>query len=67
MGLWRLGMDMTQLFELLRQLEAARFFGSLELKYESGHVVLLKKTETLKPTQSSCGENRGNHVRNQSR
>ena len=57
---------MRELSELLRELEAARFFGSLELKFESGHVVLLKKTETLKPTQS-CGDNRGTYDRNQSR
>jgi hypothetical protein len=58
---------MRELTELLRELEAARFFGSLELKFESGHVVLLKKTETLKPMQQSCGDNRGTYDRNQSR
>ena len=58
---------MRELTELLRQLEAARFYGLLELKFESGHVVLLKKTETLKPTQTSCGDNRGIYERNQSR
>jgi hypothetical protein len=58
----------TELTELLCQLEAARFFGSLELKFESGHVVLLKKIETLKPTQQGCGNNRGKaYDRNQSR
>jgi hypothetical protein len=58
---------MIELARLLRELEAARFFGSLELKFESGHVVLLKKTETLKPAQSSYGDNRGTYERNQSR
>lgn len=57
---------MNELVTMLRELEAARFFGSLELKFESGRVVLLKKTETLKPTQSSCGDNRGAYERNQS-
>jgi len=58
---------MTELTQLLRQLEEARFYGSLELKYEAGHVVLLKKTETLKPTQPSYGDNRGTDERNHSR
>jgi hypothetical protein len=56
-----------ELIAMLRQLEAARFFGSLELKFESGKVVLLKKTETLKPMQPSCGDNRGNYDHTQSR
>ena len=58
---------MSELSQMLQQLEQSRFFGSLELKFESGHVVLLKKTETLKPTQTSYGENRGTCERNQSR
>jgi hypothetical protein len=58
---------MNDLAQLLRELEATCFFGSLELKFESGHVVLLKKTETLKPTQLSYGDNRGTaYERNQS-
>jgi hypothetical protein len=48
---------MNELSQLLRELEATRFYGSLELKFEAGKLVLLKKTETLKPTQS-CGDNR---------
>ena len=58
---------MRELTELLRQLEAARFFGVVEIKFEAGHVVLLKKTETLKPMQPSCGDNRGTYERTQSR
>lgn len=50
---------MRELAELLRQLEATRFYGSVEVKFEAGHVVLLKKIETLKPTQTSYGDNRG--------
>jgi hypothetical protein len=34
---------------ILDQLRRAAFYGSLELKFESGEVVLLKKTETIKP------------------
>jgi len=58
---------MNELAQLLHQLEASRFFGSLEVKFEAGHVVLLQKTETLKPTQPSYGNNQGtNYQRNQS-
>jgi len=35
--------------ELLRELERTRFYGSLELKFEAGRLVLVRKTETLKP------------------
>jgi hypothetical protein len=42
---------------LLNDLEKAAFWGSLEIKFESGNVVLIKKTETLKPNQRG---NRGN-------
>lgn len=50
---------MDELIRLLRQLESARFYGSLGVKCEAGRVVLLKKTETLKPTRTSYGDNRG--------
>ena len=38
--------------ELLRRLESARFYGSLELKFEAGQIVLLRKTETIKPNEA---------------
>ena len=34
---------------LLAELEQSRFYGSVEIKYEAGRVVLLRKTETIKP------------------
>ena len=52
---------MDELIALLHQLEAARFYGSIEVKFEAGNVVLVRKTETLKPTQPSYGDNRGNY------
>lgn len=52
----------SHIAEMLSQLERGRFFGSVELKYEAGHVVLVRKTETLKPTATNYGDNRGgNH------
>lgn len=35
--------------ELTAELERSRFYGSLELKYEDGRLVLIRKTETFKP------------------
>jgi hypothetical protein len=58
---------MNELIQLLRQLEVAHFFGSIELKLEAGKVVLIRKSETFKPTQTGCGDNRGIHDRHQSR
>ena len=55
---------MTTLNELLRNLEQAKFFGSVELKYEAGRLVLIRKTETLKPpfgVGDDCRNSRGNN------
>jgi hypothetical protein len=50
---------MNVVSEVLRDLERDRFFGSLEIKFEAGRAVLLRKTETLKPANESCRDNRG--------
>ena len=49
----------TELGEFLRELERNRFFGSVELKFESGRIVLVRKTQTLKPRASNHRDNRG--------
>jgi hypothetical protein len=46
------------LCNLIDDLERQRFFGSLELKLEEGRVVLIRKTETIKPT-NDYRDNRG--------
>ncbi len=51
-------MQMNEPNQLLRQLEESRFYGSVELKYEAGRVVLVRKTETFKPCEPSYGNNR---------
>ena len=56
----------AELIDLLAKLEADRFYGSMELKFEAGKLVMVKKTETLKPAEL-FRDNRGNHERNQSR
>jgi hypothetical protein len=51
---------MNELIQLLRQLEQSRFYGAVELKYEAGRVVLIRKSETFKPCESGHGNNRSN-------
>lgn len=50
---------MQRLDRLLADLEKQRFYGSVEVKFESGRVVLVRKTETIKP--ENCRDNRGKH------
>jgi len=50
---------MQSVEEVVHQLSQERFYGSLELKFEAGRVVLLRKTETIKPAATDCRENRG--------
>lgn len=53
---------MTQdISELARELEKSRFYGSLELKYEDGRLVLIRKTETFRPMEQPTGNE---HIRN---
>ena len=48
--------------ELINDLEQSRFYGSLELKYEDGRLVLIRKSETLKPMEKPIGnDNPRNH------
>lgn len=50
---------MNQLQELLSQLERQRFYGAVEVKFEAGRVVLVRKTETIKPADANYRTNRG--------
>jgi hypothetical protein len=38
---------------LIQELAQKRFYGNVTLKFEAGKIVLLKKEETLKPTDLS--------------
>lgn len=49
---------MNELVQLFRHLEQSRFYGSVELKYEAGRVVLIRKSETLKLSDLGCRDNR---------
>ncbi len=44
--------------QMLAELSQERFYGALELKFENGHLVVIKKTETLRAFRNHR-ENRG--------
>lgn len=48
---------------ILRDLERRQFYGLLEIKFEAGRVVLLRKTETIKPNdyRNNRGEQNDQH------
>jgi hypothetical protein len=52
---------MNELAQFLSQHEQSRFYGSVELKYEAGRIVLIRKTETLKLSELGCRDNRSIH------
>lgn len=52
-------MARTLIADLVDELERGRFFGSLELKFEAGQVVLVRKTETIKPNAEASRRTRG--------
>lgn len=56
-----MNVEMNNVEQLLAQLSRDRFYGTLEIKLESGRVVLLWKTETIKPlaTTGDYRDNRG--------
>jgi hypothetical protein len=39
--------------KLVRELEHQRFYGVVELKFECGRMVLSRKTESIKPNEST--------------
>jgi hypothetical protein len=45
--------DRTKLTQLLSEAERERFWGSLELTYQDGQTVLVRKTETFKIRQEN--------------
>jgi hypothetical protein len=51
---------MQSVEQFLSELSIQRFYGSVEIKFEAGRAVLLRKTETIKPIDEACRDNRGN-------
>jgi hypothetical protein len=56
-------MKQHNLADVLDSLQESHFFGSLEIKFEAGRVVLLRKTETIKPDNRR--DNRGENEQRQ--
>ena len=52
---------MNEAIELIRQLVRERFYGALTLKFEAGHLTIIKKEQTIKHTDLS-GKPRNEHV-----
>ena len=44
---------------ILNGLSKQRFYGSVELRFEAGQVVLLRKSETIKPERDNRGDDDG--------
>ena len=40
--------QLTQLYELLRDMFQEDYYGSVEVKFEAGEVTIVRKTESLK-------------------
>jgi hypothetical protein len=54
--------------DLLRELEQTGFYGSVELKYESGRITIARKAETIKlnDPRQDYRNNRGKNVEHNS-
>lgn len=50
---------MNSLTQLLEEVTRERFYGSVEIKFEAGKPVLVRKTETIKPTYAGGRDTRG--------
>jgi hypothetical protein len=55
---------MREVEDVLAELAKSRFYGTVEVKFEAGLPVLLRKTETIKPTNERDRNNRGPNERN---
>lgn len=42
---------MTETIKILTELEASSFYGDVVLKFENGKIVIILKTEKIKPGQ----------------
>jgi hypothetical protein len=45
--------------DIVADLQRGHFYGSLELKFEAGRVVLIRKTESFKPASEDYRISRG--------
>lgn len=52
-------MNRHPLVEIVNRLEASRFYGALEVKFEAGRIVLIRQTQNIKI--DDYRNNRGDH------
>ena len=55
---------MREVESVLTELARIGFYGTVEVKFEAGQPVLLRKTETIKPANERDRNNRGSNERN---
>ena len=44
---------------LLREYQRERLYGTIEIKFEAGHVVLIRRVESIKPASSRDNRDEG--------
>lgn len=52
-------MHSNEIVPFLREAEQSRYFGTIELRYENGLITVIKKLQTLKPSDIEKGEANG--------
>lgn len=45
---------LTDIEKVIREAEAQRLYGQIQLDYQDGRLVLIRKTETIRPTHSNA-------------
>ncbi len=50
--------------EMIRELEQQKFYGSLEISFQAGHVTVIRKTESFRPASEPSTEQQFNHRQN---
>jgi hypothetical protein len=54
---------LSDLLTMLRDLEQAKFWGSVELKFENGRLMHIKQAQTFKPEELNRRTSRGTNER----
>ena len=42
---------MDEVIKILKEIEATKFYGSVEVKFEAGRVTIIRKTQSIKPSK----------------
>jgi hypothetical protein len=54
----------SELANILDRLQRERFYGSLEIRYEAGQIVVMKKTESIKLKEDASASSFPSHRNN---